>query len=451
MTTTIDTSLITKILIELKVKESDIRNLKNIFYDNMEPMNFFINYKFVAKFTHMSEEDNFISNLKDQWSGPIKMRKGRRPNQKVKKRKKIWVSIKKIYYRSLFMKSGCKLHDKKSKIIIKLKKENKIKFLNFFFKWFQKRPRAFLLTKDFWKQIKSGRKLRIIDQNITDGDRIICSFNVFKSSLKKFFAHFDEEDFFIPDYKRIRGIGHGINIVFIFSDNNKGDDDLKFYFRGFGHDSCTINIILNRSYLKYFYKAEWFYRMAVIWHNKLVIMRNYNLYRGVANYRLEFLFEYWKAYKEDFWFRKYWDPDWPKIIGGIMSTIKYHAKENIINTKRYALNVSREEAIRLVEEDRLRARAENIILKQQMKLKLEKLDLIDDIKDTNKLIDEKKKNGIHLSFIQAFSEIQRRRQEYKKRTAEIIAINTIIAQEMIAESKRTYQPPKRELRIFKNL
>jgi hypothetical protein len=53
-----------------------------------------------------------------------------------------------------------------------------------------------------------------------------------------------------------------------------------------------------------------------------------------------------------------------------MSTIRYYNREHIINTKKIEKKVSREEAIRLVEEDRLRARAENIILKEQMKEKL---------------------------------------------------------------------------------
>jgi len=57
-----------------------------------------------------------------------------------------------------------------------------------------------------------------------------------------------------------------------------------------------------------------------------------------------------------------------------MYKIRFYNREHIINTKRIEKKVSREEAIRLVAEDRERARAENIILKQQMKEKLATLD-----------------------------------------------------------------------------
>ena|ERR1044071_5726678 len=98
----------------------------------------------------------------------------------------------------------------------------------------------------------------------------------------------------------------------------------------------------------------------------------------------------------------------------MMADVKYYAKENIINTKRDAMNVSREEAIRLVAEDVARARAENIILKQQMKEKLARLELISTLKFTQRLIDHKKEEGIHLSFEEAFSEIRRRQARADK-------------------------------------
>jgi superfamily I DNA and/or RNA helicase len=63
-----------------------------------------------------------------------------------------------------------------------------------------------------------------------------------------------------------------------------------------------------------------------------------------------------------------------------MYKIKFYNREHIINTKRIEKKVSRAEAIRLVEESRLRAKAENIILKEQMNEKLEMLKWADYLK-----------------------------------------------------------------------
>jgi hypothetical protein len=93
-----------------------------------------------------------------------------------------------------------------------------------------------------------------------------------------------------------------------------------------------------------------------------------------------------------------------------MFNIRYYAKEHIINTKRYALNVSREVAIKLVAEDKARAKAENIILKAEMKKKLAALDMQITLKSVAEYLEENKKKGIVIPYNIAFREIVNRRK-----------------------------------------
>jgi hypothetical protein len=88
-----------------------------------------------------------------------------------------------------------------------------------------------------------------------------------------------------------------------------------------------------------------------------------------------------------------------------MYKIRFYNREHIINTKRIEKKVSREEAIRLVAEDRERARAENIILKQQMKEKLARLDWYQDLRRARDLVKKKKENGINIDFVKALFQV----------------------------------------------
>jgi hypothetical protein len=385
----------------------------------------------------MWEDPAFIYKIKNYYKGPIKLRKGKKANKKIKKFKGLWIPIKRKYHRSLFMKRKCKLYD------TNLTNENKIKFLEFFFKWFRKRPRAYLITKVF------SQDGEINDKNLKNGDKIIISFVVYKAAWKKIIASLDKEDLIIPDYKRIRRVGHAINFTFLFYDLDKSTQDLMFDFSGQGYDDCNLLIILNKYYLKHFYEAEKLFAITTWWYGELIELRQFKLFMNVYTYKHEFLFEYWKAYKRDLWYRKYWDPEWPRIIGEMMFNIRYYAKEHIINTKRYALNVSREVAIKLVAEDKARAKAENIILKAEMKKKLAALDMQITLKSVAEYLEENEKKGIVIPYNIAFREIVNRRKRADEIWAEAIAINVQIAKEEEAERIRTYQPKLRDLRIFK--
>lgn len=423
----------------LDISDKELANLKNIFYNNYKPLKFFEDYNFKAYFTVIKEKKKWVLNMMDYTRSPIKMRKGKKLNKLIKKRKGIWIPARWKYHRSLFTKKGAILNDTKIKVY------KKIYFLEFFFKWFRKQPRAYPITKIF----REKGNLDIKDDNVKDGDSIILSFNVYKASWKKLIFFFNKEKLFIKDYKRIRRVSHPINIRFTFFDFNKDENKLMFDFSGRGYDDCNILINLDKIYLKYFYEAETLYDAAVTWHKIRVELREFNFRRNIYTYKHIFLFEYWKAYQQNYWFRKYWDPTWPFIIGQIYRDIHYYRRQNIILTKQYALNVTREEAIRLVEEDRLRAKAENIILKQQMEIKLFKLRIKMNIENTKKIQKSFEDDGIILSFFETYIIFKKMQAKQKIIDEKIIARNRRLFKLKKAEEKRNFEPKRRDLRIFK--
>lgn len=422
------------------IKKKEEVFLYDIFNKNYKSFDFFEYYGFaVYNYTNMYENPNFVAITKDYYRDPIKLRKGMKINKKYKKRnykkqKKAWLPISWKYHRSKFTTQGCLLYD------TDLINANKIKLLNFFFKWQKKRNRAYRLTK-----------IQKEDDYINEGDQLIISFYCFKASFKKIVSNLEKNDVILTDYERIRRIVHPINFKFMFYDLHKNNQDLMFDFSGSGYDDCTLLIICNSYYIQYFEDFQSLLDIAIDWYLQLVTLRDFNLCWNLYMWKYDFLFEYWKAFKINYWFRKYWDPEWPKIIGEIWSKIKFQRREDIINTKRKEKNVSREEAIKLVYEDKMRARAENIILKAQMKEKLKTLDWFESLRWTRDLIADYKKKGIDISFGDALELIRLRRIEYAKNTAETIAINKKIAKEMLLEEKRNFQPKMRDIRIFKNL
>lgn len=417
------------------IKDDEIReeDLCNIFNSNYKPLKFFKDYAFLTYHTLIHESKVLISLINDYSREPIKIRKGMKANKKYKKHKKVWVPVAFKYHRSRFTKKGCLLSNNE------LLNSNKIKLLNFFFKWQKKRTRAYCITK--------------IQKNegfINEGDQLIITFICYKASFKKIMSNLEKDKRILKDYKRIRRRAHPVNFKFMFYDLDKNNQDLMFDFSGQGYDDCNLLITCNSYYIKYFEDFEHLYNGAVDWQNLVWHFRVYSLNANIYLNKYNFLFEFWKAYKINYWFRKYWDPEWPKIIGKMMSTIRYYNREHIINTKRIEKKVSREEAIRLVEEDRLRARAENIILKEQMKEKLAILEWGDYLKWTRELIEKYKKKGVDKNFGEALNEIRLWRIEYDKWGAELIARNKEIAKERILEEKKNFEPKKRDLRIFNN-
>jgi len=121
--------------------------------------------------------------------------------------------------------------------------KNKVKLLNFFFKWQKKRNRAYSLT--LIKE-KVG--------TISEGDQYIVSFLCYKASFKKIISNLEKNDVIIPDYEFIRRIAHPITFIFMFYDLHKNNQELMFDFTGKGYDDCTLLIICNSFYLKYFDK-----------------------------------------------------------------------------------------------------------------------------------------------------------------------------------------------------
>ena len=422
------------------INDDDINEelLNNIFNRNYKPLNFFKDYAFWTYHTFIREDKVLISLINNYSRDPIKIRKGMKANKKFKKRnykkqKKVWLPISLKYHRSKFTKRGCLLSD------TDLLNKNKIKLLNFFFKWQKKRTRAYHLTK-----------IQKNEEFVNEGDQFIISFFCYKASFKKIISNLDKNDKILRDYERIRRIAHPINFKFMFFDLEKNNQDLMFDFSGQGYDDCNLLIICNSYYIKYFENFVSLYKEAVNWNTLVVNYRIYSLTLNVYLNKYNFLFEFWKAYKINYWFRKYWDPEWPKIIGEIMYKIRFYRREDIINTKRIEKKVSREEAIKLVEEDRLRARAENIILKEQMKEKLAILEWGDYLKWTRELIEKYKKKGIVKNFAEALHEIRKDRIQAAIWTEQVIAMNKKIAKKMILEEKKKFEPKKRDLRIFNN-
>lgn len=414
--------------------EIHVKSLLNIFNRGYKPFKFFYDYAFLTYFTFIHENEVFISLIKDYSREPINIRKGMKAHKKFKKRnykkqRKAWLPIALKYHRSNFTKKGCLLND------TELLKIDKIKLLNFFFKWQKKRTRAYSLT-----QFESN------EEYLTEGDEYIINFYCYRASFKKIISNLNKNEKILPDYEKIRRIAHPMTFKFKFFDLDKNNQDLMFDFRGNGYDDCTLLIICNTFYFNYFEDFKENYDIAIDWQLLVVNYRTYSLTLSVYQNKHNFLFEFWKAYKMNYWFRKYWDPEWPKIIGEILYKIRFYRRENIINTKRIEKKVSREEAIRLVEEDRLRAKAENIILKKQMQEKLAVLEWYDNLNWANRLVEEGKKPDL----IEALKEVSILRVIYARRTAEIIAMNQKIAKKMILEEKKKFEPKKRDLRIFIN-
>jgi hypothetical protein len=98
---------------------------------------------------------------------------------------------------------------------------------------------------------------------LSEGDQYIISFLCYRASFKKIISNLEKNDLVLPDYELIRRIAHPINFIFMFYDLDKNNQDLMFDFSGKGYDDCSLLIICNSFYLKYFKDFEPLFDEAV--------------------------------------------------------------------------------------------------------------------------------------------------------------------------------------------